>query len=304
MKKKVWLIVLSLFIIPPLGNADKGEKKLYEKNSLYQYIVVSEDIKKKERYIYNSKRDYVQGGISLDKPDGLLFEYTRMSFISLAFLNDVPEDVLFVGLGAGSMPRYFIRYYPEVKTDVVEIDPDIVEVAKEYFHFQETPNMKVHVQDGRIFIKRTREQYDLIFLDAYQTDYIPFHLTTIEFLREVKKKLKEGGVLVSNITSSFENKYFYSMIKTYREAFPHIYIFRGISPKNFIFIATKANDKFQEIDIVKRATKLQESKGFDFNLVKIGFLYGYSDEFQWGGEILTDDFAPVNLYRHMKENKP
>ncbi len=298
MTKKVWLIIFSLLMIPSFGSADKGEKRLYEKNSLYQYIVVAEDTKKQERYMYNSK--YVHAGMSLEDPDRLLFEYTRMSFISLAFLDRKPEDVLFVGLGAGSMPRYFNRYCPEVKTDVVEIDPEVVDVAKEYFYFQETPNMKVHVQDGRIFIKRTGNKYDMVFLDAYQTDHIPFHLTTVEFLREVRKKLKDGGVVISHVSSSSTNKFFYSMIKTYQEAFPHLYVFKGRSRNNFVFIATDDNDKLQENDILKRAKEFHESKGFDFNLPMMAFLYGYSDEFEWGGEILTDDFAPVNLLRHME----
>ena len=60
-------------------------------------------------------------------------------------------------------------------------------------------------------------------------------------------------------------------------------------------------DCVQENDIVKRAKEIQRAKNFDVDFVMMSFLYGYSDDFEWGGEILTDDFAPVNLYRHMKE---
>lgn len=280
------------------------EKTLFEKNSLYQYIKVIEIPDKKERHIINMKRDYNQGGIYIDRPDTLLFEYTQMAFISLAYLDRAPADVLFVGLGAGSMPRYFNRYYPDVSVDIVEIDPDIFEVAKTYFHFKETPTMKVHIADGRIYIKRTKKKYDMIFLDAYQNDYIPFHLTTKEFLKEIKRCLKKGGVVISNITSPFKNKFFDSMIETYNEVYPHLYIFKGRKSNNYIFIATEGNRKREREDVERHALKVQQAKKFDFDYARMGWAYGYSSDYRWGeAQALTDDFAPVNLYKHMKSRK-
>ncbi len=302
MKKSYFTFTL-LFFLALSSNVLASEKKgkiLYEKNTLYQYLVVLEDPERNERYVYNSKRDYVQGGVSLVKPDSLLFEYTRISFISLAFLDRRPEDVLFVGLGAGAMPRYFNKYYPDVNTEVVEIDPDMFDVAKKYFQFKETPKMKVYIKDGRMFVKRAKKKCDMIFLDAYQSDHIPFHMTTIEFLREVKKILKDGGVVVSNVTSPFKNKFFYSMIETYKKAFSHLYIFRARNASNYVFIATDSDEKLDGDIITKRAQRLQEEMKFDMDLIKISFLYGYSDEFEWEGDLLTDDFAPVNLYKHMR----
>src|SRR3990172_5227366 len=202
------LLLSALLAFSAGGEAASDGKTLYEKNSLYQYIAVKEDLEKGERYIFNNRKDLVQGGIYLGRPDKLLFEYTQTAFISLAFLDREPRSVLFVGLGAGSMPRYLNRYYPQAEIDVVEIDPDIVDVAKRFFYFTENSRMKVHVEDGRVFIKRASKKYDVIFLDAYQSGDIPFHLTTIEFLKEVKGKLKEGGLVVSNILSPFRNKFF------------------------------------------------------------------------------------------------
>ena len=121
MKLPLFCIVLFVLLSCPAyaeeTRTKPQEKILYTKNSLYQYLVVADNIEKQERYIYNSKRDYMQGGISTKNPDRLIFEYYRMSFISLAFLKSRPKDVLFVGLGAGSMPRWFHRYYPKVRVD-------------------------------------------------------------------------------------------------------------------------------------------------------------------------------------------
>jgi spermidine synthase len=235
------LVVVSVtFLALMVSSQGRGFHKpftetVYEKNSLYQFIMVDEDLENKQRYILvNTKKDRPQGGILIDDPDKLIYEYTRMAFTSLAFLDREPEEVLFVGLGAGVMPRYFNRYYPDATVDSVEIDPEMFEVAKKYFYFEEKPNMKVHLLDGRMYIKRTAKKYDMIFLDAYRGEHIPFHLTTVEFLRELKKKLKDGGVVVSNVLSKSNNKYFWAMVKTYQEEFESLYLFKGKEAGNFI----------------------------------------------------------------------
>lgn len=299
---RICLLVLfiSQFPLQALALAP-SEKLIFEKNSLYQYIQVVEDTVKKERYVRNQKREYAQGGIYVNAPDKLLFEFTQMGFVSLAFLDRDPKEVLFVGLGAGAMPSYFTRRYPDAIVDVAEIDPDMVFVAQKYFYFKENERMKVHVEDGRLFVKRTKKKYDWIILDAYQNDYIPFHLTTLEFLKEVKSRLKDDGVVVSNITSQFRNKFFDSMVMTYRKAFPHLYVFKGKKSGNFLFVATTGS-KIKDLNSVEtRARKIQSSRKFDIDLAEIASRYELSSEYEWGSaKILTDDFAPVNLYQHQK----
>jgi len=302
MFERTLLAVIFFMVLTTYGIAlEKSEKLLFEKNSMYQYISVIEDKAKYERYIRNNKREISQGGISIDRPDKLLFEYTQMSFISLAFLDRDPKEVLFVGLGAGSMPIYFHKYYPNANVDIVEIDQDIVSVAEKYFSFNQNSKMRVFVDDGRIFIKRTPKKYDMIFLDAYQNDYIPFHLTTLEFLQEVKSKLNGDGVVISNILSEYRNKFFDSMVVTYRKVFPHVYIFKGQMSKNFIFVATMSSKiKYQE-NVISDALKIKRYMKMDIDFANIGKTYDYSSVYdRKSAKILTDDFAPVNLYKYQK----
>jgi spermidine synthase len=293
-----------LIFFPSLSFAQENpDKTIYQKNSLYQYIAVIDDTHKRERYIIGNKRktkDLLQGGIYIDKPEKLLFEYTQMSFIGLAFLDREPKQVLFIGLGAGSMPRYFHRYYPNVQIDIVEIDQDIHYVAKKYFHFKEKENMKTYIADGRVFIKRAQKKYDMIFLDAYQGDYIPFHLTTVEFLQEVKHLLKDDGIVIANIRSPYKNKLFYSMIQTYKEVFPYLYIFKGKKSRNYIFITTERTVKKDEKSVAGRAKQIQARKNFDIDLLSICRSFAYYTAYEREAKVLTDDFAPVNLYRYMK----
>ena len=86
--------------------------------------------------------------------------------------------MLLIGLGGAAIPKFLARHYPDIELHIVEIDPDVVQVARKYFSFQPTERMKVFVADGRLFLTQTQERYDVILLDAYSSDTIPFHLTT------------------------------------------------------------------------------------------------------------------------------
>lgn len=297
---KFFIMVLFLFVlIPPhVIAAQLSIKLLYEKNSLYQYIQVVENTETKERYLLNSKRSDMQGGIYVKTPEKLHCEYTQLASISLAFLGREPDDVLFIGLGAGSMPGYFSKYYPEASIDIVEIDPEILKVAREFFFFRESSNMNIHISDGRVFVKRTPRKYDIIFLDVYHSGHIPFHLTTVEFLKEVKSRLRQGGVVVSNILAEKRNKFFYSMIKTYIEEFPHLYTFEERMSDNYIFIAMTDNSKKEQINVWVDANRLLDTKKLNIDLPLFAQdSYGYYTDFEKTADVLTDDYAPVNLLR-------
>ena len=163
-----------------------------------------------------------------------------------------------MGLGGGSIPKFIHRCFPEINIDIVEIDPQVVEVSKKYFNFKESAKMKVHVDDGRLFIKRTSKLYDVIILDAYNNHSIPFHMTTQEFLREVKSKLKPNGVVASNIWSPSSNKFHNSEILTYQSVFPQLYLFRGLSSGNYIFVATQDTQVINKEDLISRAEKIPD----------------------------------------------
>jgi len=97
------------------------------------------------------------------------------------------------------LPRQFTHYYPEVVVDVVEIDPMVVDVAKQFFQVEANDRLRIHVIDGRRFLQRSSEKWDLILLDAYTTNRyggtVVAHLTTREFLTMAASHLNPGGVL-------------------------------------------------------------------------------------------------------------
>lgn len=164
--------------------AHAGETVLYEKASAYNTIVVTEE-DNGLRILRFGKNGARQSVVKLGDPDYLALPYVRSALVGLALSED-PRRFLVVGLGGGTLPMFLRKHYPNATIDAVDIDPEVVDVAKKFFGFREDALMNARVDDGRRFIEKVREPYDVIFLDAFGADSIPAHLTTQEFLRAVR----------------------------------------------------------------------------------------------------------------------
>lgn len=140
----------------------------------------------------------------LADPDKMVFEYTRMMSSAL-FLMPEPRNVLIIGLGGATIPQAFEKILPDTIIDSVEIDPAVVRVAERYFGYEQSLRQRVFVEDGRAFVERAHQEgrrYDMVMLDAFDVDYIPAHLLTLEFLQHVRAILSANGVLVANTFTS------------------------------------------------------------------------------------------------------
>lgn len=167
--------------------------------------------------------------------------YTRVAMIGAAL---TPSDgrILFVGLGGGAMPMYTRAIMPEARIDVVEIDPLIVDVAQRHFGFRPDSQMVVYTGDGRAFIENAPPaSYDLIVLDAFSDDAIPFALTTWQFLEAVRSRMAPGGVVVSNLWTG--NPQYDSMLATYDSVFDDVHLVRVGGRAQRIVIAGSGQDR-------------------------------------------------------------
>src|SRR5262245_9819288 len=269
---------------------------LYQKDSLYHHIVVSD-----EDGIRTLRFDRLrQSAMDLTDPDRMIFHYTQYLHLAMAF-HDHPQRALFIGLGGGSMPRRFHRDYPALTIDVAELDPEVVAVAKRYFSFQESDRLQVQAVDGRIFLQKTPHRYDLIVLDAYYADAIPFHLTTREFLQELKTKLTPTGILASNIIGSVrggDSKLFRSILKTLQTEFPQTYVFPVEEISNIIVIATQEKERLSKQEVIRRAQRLETEHKVQFPLERFAHTYVLDSIRVEDVPVLTDDYAPVDGLLH------
>ena len=173
-------------VLPPWA----GEKTLYRKASPYATLVVTENEQGLRILRFGDEPDG-QSIVKVGDPDHVEFEYVQAMPVALTLVKE-PKRVLIVGLGGGSLPGLLRKHYPRMTIDVVDIDADVVAVAKTYFGFREDAAMHVYVEDGRRFIEKCQRPYDVIFLDAYGPGNIPYDLATKEFLYAVRHAIGPG----------------------------------------------------------------------------------------------------------------
>jgi spermidine synthase len=278
-------LLLTLFALSTLAHA--GERVLYEKPSAYNNIIVTEDDSglRVLRFEHSGARQTIA---KPGDPTYLGFAYTRVAFIGLALSED-PRRIMIVGLGGGTMPMFLRHYYPSATIDVVDIDPDVVHVAKEYFGFREDASLRAHVGDGRKFVESVKEPYDVVFLDAFGTRNVPPHLTTVEFMRAVKRSVKTAGVVIGNIWGRPANPLYDSMVRTYQEVFDELFILDVPGTTNKILLALPRKQPLDRTQLSQLAHKTGTSKGFAFELGDIAEdQFSYSSRRSTTGKVLRD----------------
>lgn len=217
------LFVLALAAVLAYLIASQRTRVVYESDSEFARVRVTER-SDGLRYLVTGAGRARQSAIYPGRPMHLELAYTRVGMIGLAL---VPPDarILFVGLGGGAMPMYARQVMPRAQIDAVEIDPVIVDVAQQWFGFTPDPLMTVHTGDGRAFIENTpRATYDLIVLDAFSDDEVPYSLTTRQFLHAVRVALKPEGVVVSNLWTAAPA--YPAMLATYDAVFEEVHLVR------------------------------------------------------------------------------
>ncbi|MDP6635999.1 MAG: fused MFS/spermidine synthase [Phycisphaerae bacterium] len=258
----VCLACLAASVAAPRG------KVLFEGKSKYNSsIMVVEDAKGVRKLIFDNN-DVQQSAVKLSNPDRLQLRYTRVMPVALAVVEK-PKRILVVGLGGGSIPNFLHKRYPDTHIDVVDIDPMVVEVAKKYFGFREDKTLRVHVADGRAFIENCKKPYDIIFLDAYGAEDIPYALATREFLQAVRKAVTAKGVVVTNLMDAVSNRLYDSMVRTYIDVFDEVHVVDVRNSGNVILLALPHRPKLTKNSLANRAYKLSRRKKFSYSLGRL-----------------------------------
>jgi spermidine synthase len=270
-------------------------KVLYERQSLYHYIRVEQTGSVRTLGFRRTGVEYDESQVDIADPLRLVMRYSRLMCAGFLFCPE-PKKVLVVGLGGGTLSRMTAHYFPDAQVDSVEIDPDVVEVARKYFLFRESKNIRVFVRDGRVQIKslvRQKAKYDIIMLDAFRGGYIPYHLTTKEFLEECRSILSPGGVVVANLRPGFL-LYEYQR-RTFAKVFKSDYAFGG--GDNKILVALPQKVSLTQSELYDRAKKLQERHIFSFEMKLVVDEYDPRVDYSSKGDILVDGHAPANILR-------
>lgn len=234
---------------------------------------------------------FVQSGMFL-KSDELALSYTKYYHLLRHFKPDFQKTLIIGGAGY-SFPKDYLAKYPNAEIEVVEIDPKITQIARQYFRLKDNPRLKITHQDGRIFLNQAEaNQFDVVLMDAFGSLFsVPFQLTTVEAVSNISRVLKDDGVVIFNLGGAItgdKNKFLQAEIKTYRQIFPKVYLFK--------INADYPDDQSQNLIIIackdKNTAPLTSPDAETANLLN----HLYPNELSTDLNILTDDLAPVEYY--------
>jgi spermidine synthase len=281
-------------------------KVLHEERSVYTRIIVEDERNLRCLKFTLVRENSRQTCMDRNDPQRLVFDYAKMTLSALLLKPD-PERILIIGLGGGTLPNALRDILPSAVIDTVEIDEAVVRVAKQFFGFVEDEQNRVYVQDARVFGKRAAlrgEQYDLIILDAFDGEYIPEHLMTVEFLSEMRGLLSDDGVLVANTFAS--SKLYDYESATYAEAFGGFLNFRLPTSGNRVILVPQAKLDIDARTPLDRKTLRANADAlkapmapYDMPLKRyVSTLLSLSEQKpDWNSRIrpLTDQFSPANV---------
>jgi spermidine synthase len=289
--------LIALLVAPLLVAFCASGAVVFETTSPYHHIRVVEDAGMRTLCF----DDAWETRVSLQDPMKGHFEYTE--YFHMPWLwNTNLVNVLMIGLGGASTQRSFEAYYPGVKVETVEIDSAVVQVARGFFSYQESDRQKVHVEDGRMFLRRSTARQDLVIIDAYvQGRYgsaIPQHLATKEFFELVRDHLTTNGIVAYNVIGDargWHAEIIGAIYRTLKTVFPQVYTFPAQSSQNVVMIATRAAVAAQLPALRLRANQLVQT-----GRIKLPGFLARLERFQnqppinaVNCPVLTDDYAPV-----------
>ncbi len=281
------LIALSLFF------AEKTfalRCRCIEINTLYnRYKVVNfpDWITGRQVVALQSDVSTFQGAVFTDNDNDLVFDYLKYYRLAEVFNTNIKKGLM-IGGGVYAFPKDFVRRLPDSTIDVVDIDPEIISIAKEYFNYKDDIRINPIVADGRIYLNNNKNKYDVIYLDAFNSKVMPFQLTTVETVENIYRGLSDDGVVFVNILtaiSGYKSRILATQVKNYERVFGKVYLYKvSSSPDNFaqniILVASKNKDK-------KPISKDLELLGYLKNEIKPDYPNTVA---------ITDNYAPTDYF--------
>ncbi len=232
-------LVLVLLLLPALAARDEGLTSKVMDNGTrvtevarYQGFYGTVQVLE---YSYGTARTrelvidgLVQGGIEV--ASGLsIYEYAYFLEHLPYGMNSRGRSCLVIGLGAGLVPAWYGAR--GVRTDVVDINPDVVRAAREHFGFR--PTGEVVLADARYFLSQPGRRYDYVILDVFTGDTTPSHLLSREALGQIRARLEDGGLLAVNLAGTFGSKSFMtaSVVRTFEQVFESVAVYPLFAPE-------------------------------------------------------------------------
>jgi spermidine synthase len=295
---RLWLALASLVPVAVAADADFVEHY----DTIYNSLTVEKRGSIVELRARARGTEALESAVDLSDPLKLVVHYTRSLYGAL-FIQPQPKRVLMIGLGGAGFHRLFTAAYPDSLLHTVELDPKVLELCQSRMQFKSTANTPVTIMDGRMFVKRNREQWDWLVLDAFRGGFVPPHLKTEEFYRECAARLSDRGVFVTNLHAT--SQLYYSDLRTIQKVFPQLVLFETMGRGNVIVCAVKYQTPViidpsnwptpESLERPEFAGRLDlKTVRNEYRLLPLPMMQK--------ARVMTDDFAPVEFLDALKSN--
>ncbi|WP_445148442.1 fused MFS/spermidine synthase [Baekduia sp. Peel2402] len=229
--------------------------------------------------------------VDLDNRANLAFPYTL--WLARAIDERVPaprpQDVVFVGGGGFTLPQWLVKTRPGSHATVLEVDGKLVDLDREKLGLKTDDNLRAVVGDARAEMRHLpTASADVVVGDAFSGFTVPWQLLTREWLAEVKRVLKPGGLYAINIIDYEKMDLARAEVATLRRAFRDVQLVAApdaggaISPQsgNLVVLASDTPSTWN---------------GYDPDQIgAAAFDRAVTARFASGGKLLRDDYAPVD----------
>jgi spermidine synthase len=293
----LWVCLIGALYLSGSYAGFSAEHVLYAKDTQYSHMKVKE-IYRNER----TQRILVMDGLVHNMydpaaPDDLLYEYEKIfSSLTEYYVRHRNQSsslrTLTLGGGACVYPTYLGRNYPGSFNEVVEIDPEVIRIAQDYF---DAPcDLKVIIADARNYVSAVakKNQYDIVFLDAFNSFSVPYHLTTEEFTQDTASLLAPDGIFMANCVDILSvGKFLSAYVNTVQEIFPYVCVFTpadtSFNQRSTFVVA--ASRKPVELDVLIDERYTVIARRLSTEIMR-------DLKSRNGAVRLTDDYAPVENF--------
>ena len=276
------VVIAALIALPP-GLVKETQGTLAERDTTYQFVQV---VREPDGRIVMRFDDGIADQSVYRAATALTGGEWDMPLVVPPLLARPLRSVLVIGNAGGTTARGLATEYPGIDIDAVELDPVVTQLAREYMGLDAIPNLHVITADGREFLETTAKRYDLIVVDAYRQEYIPFYLATQEFFALLHAHLNAGGGIALNVERVPGNNQLVDAISgTVATEFPQVWVWPAL---HFNELVVGLDVSLARDAIAQRMQQLPLSVQVLGPLVAAQAVVAASSN-----DPLTDDHAPV-----------
>ena len=166
------------------------------------------------RVLFSGPMHSAQSGQAHDGSPRLLFDYNQL-LLELA-LELAPKSILVLGGGTLTLPTALIKELPDAVITAVEINKDLIAIAKKHFAYRPNSRLKVVIDDAEHFMMRASPaQYDLVITDLFDNLAIPEKFQTVNFAHHLKRVSKPSGIVATNCIAAIAGEGATPLLKLY-----------------------------------------------------------------------------------------